>query len=69
MKTLRTITEQGVQLAVVITEIEEGKAQVEYFVNGYQALRWSDLKPIYQKLLTVLADDECELLRLVKWSY
>lgn len=69
MKTLRTITEQGVQLAVIITEIEEGKAQVEYFVNGYQVLRWSDLKPIYQKLLMVLADDECELLRLIKWSY
>lgn len=69
MKTLRTITEQGIQLAVVITEIENGKAQVEYFVNGYHMLRWTDIKPIYQKLLTVLADDECELLGLIKWSY
>ena len=69
MKTLRTLKTETFELAVLIEEVEPGKAQIDYFINGNQLVDWSKIKPIFQNLFTVLADDECKRLNLLKWSY
>ena len=68
MKTIEQ-TIFGKDTLTVLVESKEGKGYVEYFVNGYQITEWATLKPIFQKLLTVLADYACDNLGVSKWSY
>lgn len=69
MKTIQNITYGKDELTVLVTETEEGKGHVEYFVNGYQVTDWTRLKSVYQKLFSAMADDVCNKAGLTKWSY
>lgn len=69
MKTIETIIYKNHTLSVLITADEHDKASVEYFVNGLQITDWSKLKPDFQTMFSALADAECKILCLTKWSY
>ena len=69
MKTIQNITYGKDELTVLVTEHDNDKAAVDYFINGYQITEWSQLKPVFKDLLTAAADDVCRNLRLTKWSY
>lgn len=70
MKTIETITYGNTQLTVLIeTKEDEKKAFVSYFINGIEITEWSKLVKRYQATLTVLADNMCEGMGLIKWSY
>ena len=51
------------------SQTEKGKAAVNYFLNGFEVTDWSKIKPVFQQLFTVIADDVCKNLGLIKWSY
>lgn len=69
MKTIQNITYGKDELTVLVTELDNDKAAVDYFINGYQITEWSQLKPVFKDLLTAASDDVCRNLRLTKWSY
>ncbi len=69
MKQIETILYMGYNLTVLITEAQDDKATVEYFINGNQVKDWSKIKPDFQQLLTTLSDIVCKNLSLTKWSY
>ena len=66
---METIIYMGYNLSVLITEIENDNAQVEYFINGMQIKDWGKVKPDFQALFTALSDIVCKTLCLTKWSY
>jgi hypothetical protein len=69
MKTLQNFTYGKEELTVVVTELDEKKAAVEYFINGIQISDWESIKPVFQNLLIAASDDVCNNLGLTKWSY
>ncbi len=68
MKTLETLTYNGINLSVMI-ETEDSKASANFFVNGLEITDWGKLKPIFQTLLSALLDQYCEDYKLIKWRY
>ena len=71
MKTIESITYKGATLTVYATiqempEGEQDRAYIEYFINGYEVKKWSEIKKVYQDLFTVLADDICQCMCAVK---
>jgi len=69
MKTLESLTYENKNLTVLVDEIEDGKARVDYFINGLEITDFGTIKPVYQMLFTVIADDVCSKLKLQKYSY
>lgn len=74
MKTVESLIYQGVTLTILVTieevpDAEKDKAFVEYFINGYQVKDWGKIKAVYQQIFTAMADEECNKLSAVKWSY
>lgn len=69
MKTIQNLTYGKDELTVLVTELDNEKAAVEYFINGYQVTDWSKIKPVFQNLLTAMADDVCKGYALTKWTY
>jgi hypothetical protein len=69
MRTIEKCTYQNTDLMVLIEEIEDGKAQASYFVNGKEVHRWLDILPCYQVLLMAMLDQHCKDYNLIKWSY
>jgi tetrahydromethanopterin S-methyltransferase subunit F len=48
---------------------DDTKGYVNYFIEGSQITDWSKLITRYQRLFTTLADNLCEGLAVIKWSY
>ena len=69
MKNLETLTYNNQVLTVLITVEEESRVYAEYFINGYLQCNWELILPIYQKLLSTMLDNYCEVNNLTKWSY
>lgn len=62
MKTLESLIYENQALSVLVDEIEDGKARVDYFINGLEITDFGTIKPVYQMLFTVIADDVCSKL-------
>lgn len=69
MKTIETTTYNGHNLTVLITEMDNDNAFVEYFINGMQVKEWSKIRPDFQALFITLSDVVCKNLCLNKSSY
>jgi hypothetical protein len=70
MKQIETATINNNTLAVLIEwNDSDEKAYVDYFINGYHVTDWSKIKPIFQTILTAIANDLCNTHKLIKWSY
>ena len=69
VKATRTIIVDNFGLTVLLDEKEEGKAFIDYFVNGEQVTVWSKLKVAQATKLAEMATEICEAHGLAKWSY
>jgi len=71
MKAIEIINYENKRLGVLVeTKPEDDtKGYVSYFIDGIEITDWSKLVKRYQVMLTVLADNLCEGLGLIKWSY
>lgn len=69
MKALNTAIMDGKNLTVLMEELPEDKASISYFIDGLELTQWDAIKPLYQQILTVLADDICKGYCLTKWAY
>jgi hypothetical protein len=69
MKALNTAIVDGKNLTVLMDELPEDKASISYFIDGLEITCWDKIKPFYQNIFTVLADDVCKGYCLTKWSY
>ena len=67
MKQTETASINNTTLTVLIewSEIEK-KANIDYFINGYQVTEWNKIKPLFQSILTAIADDLCYGYQLIK---
>jgi len=71
MKATETIQYEGKLLGVYLetSTADERKAHISYFIDGTEITDWSKLVTRYQRILTALADNLCEGLNVIKWSY
>jgi tetrahydromethanopterin S-methyltransferase subunit F len=71
MKTLETILYENKTFAVLVETMpdDDTKGYVSYFIEGSQITDCSKLITRYQRLFTTLADNLCEGLAVIKWSY
>lgn len=71
MKAIEIMDYDGKRLAVYVETLPEDdtKATVSYFINGIEITDWSKLVKRYQTTFTVLSDNLCEGLGVIKWSY
>lgn len=71
MKAIEIINYENKRLGVLVETKPDSeiKGYVSYFIDGIEITDWSKLVKRYQVMLTVLADNLCEALGLIKWSY
>ena len=70
MKQIETATINNNTLTVLLEWNEtDKKAYIDYFINGENVIYWREIKPLYQSILTAIADDLCNTHKLIKWSY
>lgn len=71
MKAIEMINYEGKCLSVYVETMPEddSKGYVSYFIDGIEIKDWSKLVKRYQRILTALADNLCEGLAVLKWSY
>jgi hypothetical protein len=70
MKAIETIIYNGKILSVLVqTQSEENKGYISYFIDGLEITDFDKITKQFQRIFTALADNICEGLGLVKWSY
>lgn len=69
MTTVETIYFRGVALAVLVKVDDDSKATCTYFIDGNEIADWGRIKPVFQDLLTALADEICRNYKATKWIY
>ena len=71
MKAIEMINYEGKCLSVYVETMpgDETKGYVSYFIDGIQITDWGKLVKRYQRIFTALADNLCEGMTLIKWSY
>ena len=71
MKATETIQCEGKLLGVYLetSTADERKAHISYFIDGIEVTDWSKIANRYQRILTALADNLCEGMNVIKWSY
>jgi hypothetical protein len=71
MKAIETIQTENKTLAVLIETLpnDDTKAVVSYFIDGIELTEWSRIPPRFQRLLAALAENLCEGMGVIKWSY
>lgn len=69
MTTVETIHYRGVTLAVLVKVDDDSKATCTYFIDGNEIADWGRIKPVFQDLLTALADEICRNYKATKWIY
>lgn len=71
MKAIEIINYEDKRLSILVeTRPEENtRAYVSYFIDGIEIKEWSKIEKRFQRILTALADNLCEDLKLTKWSY
>jgi hypothetical protein len=71
MKAIETVSYEGKTIAVLVETMpdDETKAYVHYFIDGTEIKDWGKIVKRYQRILTALADNLCEGMAVIKWSY